>query len=103
MRCLPSLIFPGAIVVPNLKGLLDLRCSPAQPSTAIHFHKVHAAIMDTEAGAEEAVRLNGISTEENGAPWELWFQEEREDREIKRDYGVLLAYINAGEVVIIAS
>ena len=96
MRCLPSLIFPGAIVVPNLKGLLDLRCSPAQPSTAIHFHKVHAAIMDTEAGAEEAVRLNGISTEENGAPWELWFQEEREDREIKRDYGVLLAYINAG-------
>ena len=103
MRCLPSLIFPGAIVVPNLKGLLDLRCSPAQPSTAIHFHKVHAAIMDTEAGAEEAVRLNGISTEENGAPWELWFQEEREDREIKRDYGALLAYINAGGVVIIAS
>ena len=72
MRRLPSL-FPGAIVVPNLKGLLDLGCSPAQPSTAIHFHKVHAAIMDTEAGAEEAVRLNGISTEENGAPWELWF------------------------------
>jgi hypothetical protein len=53
MRRLPSL-FPGAIVVPNLKGLLDLGCSPAQPSTAIHFHKVHAAIMDTEAGAEEA-------------------------------------------------
>ena len=83
MRCLPSLIFPGSIVVPNLKGLLDLRCSPAQPSTAIHFHKVHAAIMDTEAGAEEAVRLNGISTEENVLPGSSGFRRKERTEKLR--------------------
>ena len=84
MRCLPSLIFPGALVVPNLKGLLDLRCSPAQPSTAIHFHKVHAAIMDTEAGAEEAVRLNGISTEENVLPGSSGFRRKERAEKLRK-------------------
>ena len=69
--------------MPNLKGLLDLRCSPAQPSTAIHFHKVHAAIMDTEAGAEEAVRLNGISTEENGAPGSSGFRRKERTEKLR--------------------
>ena len=34
-------------VVPDLEGLLDLRSLHVQPSTVIHFHEVHAAIMDS--------------------------------------------------------
>jgi len=39
--------------------------------------------MDTEAGAEEAVRLNGISTEENGAPGSSGFRRKERTEKLR--------------------